>query len=347
MNFHEYMQLEIDSNVVENKIHLRNIVNLDDDYEVALLDIIYTHYPDSIKEIKYDNSIVGDESFDIEFTIHVPEEGVDSIHLPTEREHFLESSKYNTPDRVQLSEFDIWSYQAKNNNRIRMTITINTITSLFRDHPNIMISLLDLLKFLNAGIAHQKAAIGDVLQHTFRETNGYSKILEDKYFELPSFSVNIDKQSVHLSLPYYISSVKLSDWLHKITQIPRTFKKEFIAVPEAPLKNKTIPFKVFDPCKHLTGFIHSTSYGSVNIFVYCSLIEFQIIASITSPLLRLTSLNRTKKGINWRQFSEPQYIPLKYRQFQDFAISILDEKGKPLHFVDKIYLVLHFRKIEK
>ena len=26
---------------------------------------------------------------------------------------FFESTKYNKPDRVQLSEFDIWNYQAK------------------------------------------------------------------------------------------------------------------------------------------------------------------------------------------------------------------------------------------
>ena len=68
MNFQEYMQLEVNSTVIENKINLRNIVNLEDDYEVALLDIIYKHYPNSIKENKYDNSIVGDEVFDIQFT---------------------------------------------------------------------------------------------------------------------------------------------------------------------------------------------------------------------------------------------------------------------------------------
>ena len=116
MNFQEYMQLEVNSTVTENKINLRNIVNLEDDYEVALMDIIYNHYPNSMKENKYDNSIVGDEVFDIQFTIYVPEEGVDSIHLPYERQHFFESTKYNTPDRVQLTEFDIWNYQAKKEN---------------------------------------------------------------------------------------------------------------------------------------------------------------------------------------------------------------------------------------
>ena len=347
MNFQEYMQLEVNSTVTENKINLRNNVNLEGDYEVALLDIIYNHYPNSIKENKYDNSIVGDEAFDIQFAIYVPEEGVDSIHLPYERQHFFESTKYNTPDRLHLTEFDIWNYQAKKENRITATITVTIITNLFKDHPNIMLTLFDLLNFLNAGIVNEKPAFKRVLQHTFKATNGYSNIMQDKYFKFPLFSIDADKHMMQLYLAYYVSSVRLSNWLHDITQIPSIFQKEFIAIPEAPLKNKAIPFKVFDPCRYLTGFIDSNNYEGVNIFVYCSLIEFQIIASITSPLLRLVSLNRNKKGINWRQFSEPQYIPLRFRQFQDFTISILDENGKPLHFIDKIYLVLHFRKIKK
>ena len=116
MNFQEYMQLEVNSTVTENKLNLRHIMTLDDDYEVTLLDIIYNNYPNSIKEYKYDNSIVGDEVFTIQVTLHVPEEGVDSIQVPYERQHLFESTKYNTLDRVQLTGFDIWNYQAKKEN---------------------------------------------------------------------------------------------------------------------------------------------------------------------------------------------------------------------------------------
>ena len=35
---------------------------------------------------------------------------------------------------------------------------------------------------------------------------------------------------------------------------------------------------------------------------------------------------------------------LKYSQFQELTIRVLDEKGKPPHFLNKIFLVLHFRK---
>ena len=93
-------------------------------------------------------------------------------------------------------------------------------------------------------------------------------------------------------LPYYVSSVRLSNWLHDMTQIPSIFQKEFIDIPEVPLKNKAIPFKVFDPYRYLTGFIDTNNYQGVNIFVYCSLIKFHIIASIAFPLLKLMSLNR-------------------------------------------------------
>ena len=88
------------------------------------MDLIYKHYPNSIKESKYDSSIVEDEVFDIQFTIYVPEEGVDSIHLPYD-------TKYNTPERVQLSEFDIWNYRAKKENRTTAKITVTILTGLF------------------------------------------------------------------------------------------------------------------------------------------------------------------------------------------------------------------------
>ena len=42
---------------------------------------------------------------------------------------------------------------------------------------------------------------------------------------------------------------------------------------------------------------------------------------------------------------KPQYIPLKYSQFQELTIiRVLDEEGNPPHFLNKIFLVLHFRK---
>ena len=68
----------------------------------------------------------------------------------------------------------------KEGNRTTASITGTIITDLFKEHPNIMLTLFDLLNFLNASIMQKKAAIKRVLQHTFKDTYGYSKIIQDK-----------------------------------------------------------------------------------------------------------------------------------------------------------------------
>ena len=70
---------------------------------MALLDILYEHYSQTIENRKYDVRISKDENFDIRFNI--PEEGVVDKHS---RRQLLAMG--NTVDRVQISEFDIWTY---------------------------------------------------------------------------------------------------------------------------------------------------------------------------------------------------------------------------------------------
>ena len=45
MNFNEYMQVEIDCGLEETIISFKNIVQLDAEYEVALVDIMYDYAP--------------------------------------------------------------------------------------------------------------------------------------------------------------------------------------------------------------------------------------------------------------------------------------------------------------
>ena len=108
MNFQNYMQLELKPEVNENIIRFYNVVRLDGAYEVALLDIMYEHYSQTIENRKYDVSIIKDENVDIRFNIHIPEEGVVNKHS---RQQLLAMA--NTVDRVQLSEFDVWKCSYK------------------------------------------------------------------------------------------------------------------------------------------------------------------------------------------------------------------------------------------
>ena len=249
----------------------------------------------------------------------------------------------NTVDRVQLSEFDIWNYQIKN--RYAIGIEINVVTNeLFKNHPNAEYTLYDLLGYLNVGIKDKEEEIKRAVKRSSRETNGSLSITKNRYFELSKFDVNFDKSMVHLYIPYYISGVKLSNWLAKVTSIDVNTEKELIVLPEAPLTDKTLEYKMFDPMRCLTGIVKETELDGMNILVYCSLIDYQIVGSISSPLLRILALNRNRKGINWRQYTKPQCIPLKYSQFQELTIRVLDEEGNPPYFLNKIFLVLHFRK---
>ena len=58
-------------------------------------------------------------------------------------------------------------------------------------------------------------------------------------------------------------------------------------------------YRKVDPIRKITGTLKTvdTHYrqDGLNVFVYCDFIEYQTVGHITSPLLRLVSLDRSKK----------------------------------------------------
>ena len=181
MNFQNYMQLELKPELNETSIRFKNVVNLDGEYEMALLDIMYEHYSQTIENQKYDVSIIKDENFDIRFNSHILEEGVVNKYS---RQQLLAMA--NTVDRVQLSEFDIWNYQIKTRYAIEIEINVVT-TELFKNHPNAEYTLYALLGYLNVGIKDKEEEIKRAVKQSFRETNGRRSITKNRYFELPKF----------------------------------------------------------------------------------------------------------------------------------------------------------------
>ena len=114
---------------------------------------MYDHYSQTIENRKYDVSIITDETFDIRFNIHIPEEGVVDKHSRQQL-----PAMANTMDRGQLSDFDIWNYEIKT--RYAIGIEINVVTNeLVKNHPNAEYTLYDLLGYLNAGIADKEEEI--------------------------------------------------------------------------------------------------------------------------------------------------------------------------------------------
>ena len=69
MIFNEYMQIEIENGSKEKVVDLKNIVKLDDEYEVALLDIMYEYTPFSLYQLKAKQKDIAKETLDLRFVL--------------------------------------------------------------------------------------------------------------------------------------------------------------------------------------------------------------------------------------------------------------------------------------
>ena len=233
----------------------------------------------------------------------------------------------------EIFKFDIWNLERVD--RESSTVSMNAITMLFQVDTERKLNLQTIIALLNASFRTQQCET--YLQHTYSKTSRLTRITE--YVDYPQFE--IDGDLIHLHLPFYVRKIEMSNWLSKLTGIERNYTRQFILLPNAPLEDMTLTYKMLDPCKRLTS-REDMKKGELYALVYCELIEYQMVGSIRSPLLRVVGLDGNKKGINWIQFNSPHYIPVKYQQFQHFDISVHDETGK--QFGSKVYLTLHFRK---
>ena len=212
----------------------------------------------------------------------------------SDRQNLLASS-YNSVTRVQLSEFDIWNYQRTNSDKIETSIGIDSVHT----HNKGDLDINTVVQLLNKGIEDHSDSIKHVIELQFRHTSGKQLITTDRYFTLPQFEIDDNRNLIYLHLPYYIHSVDLSTRLTNLTNLPKVITRTEIPLPYAPLTTKALDFNMIDPIKKAIGNLNVVEnqykQDGLNIFVYCDLIEYQIVGSINSPLLRLTSLDRSKK----------------------------------------------------
>lgn len=85
------------------------------------------------------------------------------------------------------------------------------------------------------------------------------------------------------------------------------------------------------------------------LFVYCDIIEPQIVGDVMTPLLRIISLDPSKYiyGSNkMHVFSPPHYLPVMRREFDTIEIDIRSSTGEKIPFQFGTACVkLHFRKL--
>ena len=82
-----------------------------------------------------------------------------------------------------------------------------------------------------------------------------------------------------------------------------------------------------------------------NMFIYCSLLDYRVVGSISTPLLRFTPLKVAKHTINLVEFENVFYYSLLYNDINEFNIDVLNELGIPIRFYKtKPTFLLHFRR---
>lgn len=86
------------------------------------------------------------------------------------------------------------------------------------------------------------------------------------------------------------------------------------------------------------------------LFVYCDIVEPQIVGDVMTPLLRIIPLDPSKYiyGANkMHVFSPPHYLPVMRREFDTIEIDIRTSTGQKIPFqFGTVCIKLHFKKIQ-
>lgn len=119
-----------------------------------------------------------------------------------------------------------------------------------------------------------------------------------------------------------------------------------------------------DSVRNILGFSHerifyaidSVSEYSANvnnglpnqIYIYCDIIENNMVGDTTAPLLRAISVDKSNHVFGTGRtivFESPHYVPVMKRSFDTIDILLRSEKGKPIPFAFGTSCVkLHFKR---
>ncbi len=96
---------------------------------------------------------------------------------------------------------------------------------------------------------------------------------------------------------------------------------------------------------HLPVDINNGFYG---LYVYCDLVENQLIGDVSAPLLRIVPIQKstvTQGDTIAHIFNIPHYVPVKLNNFEVIHIDIRTDTGEKVLFQrGKLTVALHFRR---
>lgn len=85
--------------------------------------------------------------------------------------------------------------------------------------------------------------------------------------------------------------------------------------------------------------------GFYSLYVYCDLVENQVIGNIRAQLLQIVPIEGKNGDMITKTFYSPHYVPVLKKSFDSIEISIKDDTNKNVGFeYGKCVIKLHFRK---
>ncbi len=97
--------------------------------------------------------------------------------------------------------------------------------------------------------------------------------------------------------------------------------------------------------KQLAAFQPDLRGGFYSLYVYCNLVEPQIVGNVIAPLLRNVHIEGVHGDIVEKLYQSPHYVPVIAKEIDRIEIDIKDDKNQSVNFqFGKTVTKLHFRK---
>lgn len=84
-----------------------------------------------------------------------------------------------------------------------------------------------------------------------------------------------------------------------------------------------------------------------SIYVYCDIVEPQLVGNAEAPLLNIAPIKAAKGGRQVYTFRSPTYLPIATRNISSIRIALRSSRGRPIPFSstsDSVVCVLHFQR---
>ena len=81
------------------------------------------------------------------------------------------------------------------------------------------------------------------------------------------------------------------------------------------------------------------------IYVYCDIVEPQVVGDTNAQLLKTIPVEGKFGDVIAKTFTNIQYVPIQTRSFENIEILLRNDTGDPVPFeLGKVVITLHFRQ---